>query len=207
MRLRGTAEGERDSAVIVALTRLDGQPCVVVGQDRSRQSAAHPMGPAALRQARRGMNFAEELGLPLVTVIDTPGAELSQQAEEGAIAGEIARCIATMTAMTVPTLSVLLGQGCGGGALALLPARTVIATGHAWLSPLPPEGASMIVHGDTSHAVRDGRAAPGARLRPRRGRDRARDRAGARRRHRRGDGRRRRRRLRPPPPPRRPPDA
>ena len=152
VRLRGTAEGERDSAVIVALTRLDGQPCVVVGQDRSRQSAAHPMGPAALRQARRGMNFAEELGLPLVTVIDTPGAELSQQAEEGAIAGEIARCIATMTAMTVPTLSVLLGQGCGGGALALLPARTVIATGHAWLSPLPPEGASMIVHGDTSHA-------------------------------------------------------
>ncbi|MGZ8745208.1 MAG: carboxyl transferase domain-containing protein [Nocardioides sp.] len=152
VRLRGTAEGERDSAVIVALTRLDGQPCVVVGQDRSRQSVAHPMGPAALRQARRGMNFAEELGLPLVTVIDTPGAELSPHAEEGAIAGEIARCIATMTTMTVPTLSVLLGQGCGGGALALLPARTVIATGHAWLSPLPPEGASMIVHGDTSHA-------------------------------------------------------
>jgi acetyl-CoA carboxylase carboxyl transferase subunit beta len=153
VRLRGTAEGERDSAVIVALTRLDGQPCVVVGQDRSRQSVAHPMGPAALRQARRGMNFAEELGLPLVTVIDTPGAELSPHAEEGAIAGEIARCIATMTTMTVPTLSVLLGQGCGGGALALLAARTVIATGHAWLSPLPPEGASMIVHHDVAHAA------------------------------------------------------
>ena len=153
VRLRGTAEGERDSAVIVALTRLDGQPCVVVGQDRSRQSAATPMGPAALRQARRGMSFAEELGLPLVTVIDTPGAELSPHAEEGAIAGEIARCIATMTTMTVPTLSVLLGQGCGGGALALLPARTVVATEHAWLSPLPPEGASMIVHGNVDHAA------------------------------------------------------
>ena len=139
--------------MIVALTRLDGQPCVVVGQDRSRQSAATPMGPAALRQARRGMSFAEELGLPLVTVIDTPGAELSPHAEEGAIAGEIARCIATMTTMTVPTLSVLLGQGCGGGALALLPARTVVATEHGWLSPLPPEGASMIVHGDTAHAA------------------------------------------------------
>ena len=153
VRLRGTAEGERDSAVIVALTRLDGQPCVVVGQDRSRQSTATPMGPAALRQARRGMSFAEELGLPLVTVIDTPGAELSPHAEEGAIAGEIARCIAAMTTLTVPTLSVLLGQGCGGGALALLPARTVLATGHAWLAPLPPEGASMIVHGDTTHAA------------------------------------------------------
>ena len=99
------------------------------------------------------MRLAEELGLPLVTVIDTPGAELSPRAEEGAIAGEIARCIATLVTMTVPTVSVVLGQGCGGGALALLPARTVIATEHAWLSPLPPEGASVIVHGDVAHAA------------------------------------------------------
>lgn len=153
LRLRGTDEGERDETVIVALTRIDGQPCVLVGQDRSRQSATHPMGPAALREGRRAMRLAEELGLPLVTVVDTPGAELSQRAEEGAIAGEIARCIATLTTMTVPTLSVILGQGCGGGALALLPARTVIATEHAWLSPLPPEGASVIVHGDVGHAA------------------------------------------------------
>jgi len=153
LRLNGTDEGERDETVIVALTRIDGQPCVLVGQDRSRQSPTHPMGPAALREARRGMRLAEELDLPLVTVIDTPGAELSVRAEEGAIAGEIARCIATLTTMKVPTLSVILGQGCGGGALALLPARTVIATEHAWLSPLPPEGASVIVHGDVTHAA------------------------------------------------------
>jgi acetyl-CoA carboxylase carboxyl transferase subunit beta len=88
-----------------------------------------------------------------VTVIDTPGAELSQRAEEGAIAGEIARCIATLTTMTVPTVSVLLGQGCGGGALAFLPAQVVVATQHSWLSPLPPEGASVIVHGDLDHAA------------------------------------------------------
>ena len=153
VRLRGTDEGERDSTVLVALTRLDGQPCVVVGQDRSRQEPGHEMGPGALREARRGMRLAEELGLPLVTVIDTPGAELSARAEERAIAGEIARCIATLTTMTVPTVSVLLGQGCGGGALALLPARTVVATEHAWLSPLPPEGASVIMHGDVARAA------------------------------------------------------
>lgn len=153
VRLRGTDEGERDSTVVVALTRIDGQPCVLVGQDRSRQVPGHEMGPAALREARRGMRLADELGLPLVTVIDTPGAELSQRAEEGAVAGEIARCIATMTTMRVPSVSVILGQGCGGGALALLPARTVIAAEHGWLSPLPPEGASVIVHGDTAHAA------------------------------------------------------
>jgi acetyl-CoA carboxylase carboxyl transferase subunit beta len=153
LRLRGTDEGERDSTMLVALTRLDGQPCVLVGQDRARQSPTSPMGPGALREARRAMRLAEELGMPLVTVIDTPGAELSAHAEEGAIAGEIARCIATLTTMTVPTVSVVLGQGCGGGALALLPAHEVIAAEHAWLSPLPPEGASAIVHGDVSHAA------------------------------------------------------
>ena len=153
IRLSGTDEGERDATVIVALTRLDGQPCVLVGQDRSRQSKSAPMGPAALREARRGMRLAQELGLPLVTVIDTPGAELSKRAEEGAIAGEIARCIATLTTMTVPTVSVLLGQGCGGGALAFLPAQVVVAAQHTWLSPLPPEGASVIVHGDIDHAA------------------------------------------------------
>jgi acyl-CoA carboxylase subunit beta len=152
LQLRGTDEGERDSTLMVALTRLDGQPCVVVGQDRSRQTPGHALGPGALREARRGMRLAQELGLPLVAVIDTPGAELSPRAEERAIAGEIARCLARFSALTVPTVSVILGQGCGGAALALLPAQVVIATENAWLSPLPPEGASVIVHGDLDHA-------------------------------------------------------
>ncbi|MCL2543231.1 MAG: acetyl-CoA carboxylase carboxyltransferase subunit alpha/beta [Nocardioidaceae bacterium] len=153
VRLRGTDEGERDDSVLIALTRLDGRPCVLVGQDRERQGDAHPMGAGALREARRGMALAEELGLPLVTVVDTPGAELSREAEEGAIAGEIARCIGTLVSMRVPTVSVILGQGCGGGALALVPARTVLAAERGWLSPLPPEGASVIVHGVVDHAA------------------------------------------------------
>jgi acetyl-CoA carboxylase carboxyl transferase subunit beta len=140
---------EPDASMMVALTRLDGQPCVLVGQDRSQHK---PLGPTALRQARRGMRLAEDLGLPLVTVIDTPGAELSVAAEEGGVAAEIAQCIATMATLTVPTVSLLLGQGTGGGALALLPAATVIAAEHAWLAPLPPEGASAIMYGDTTHA-------------------------------------------------------
>lgn len=150
--LSGTGDGERDAGLFLALTSFAGHPCVLVGQDRRNQSPAHSMGPAALREARRGMRLAQELGLPLVTVIDTPGADLSPRAEEGALAGEIARCLADMSRLTVPTVAVLLGQGCGGGALALLPARRVIAAEHAWLSPLPPEGASAIVHHDVDHA-------------------------------------------------------
>jgi acyl-CoA carboxylase subunit beta len=137
----------------LALTSFDGIPCVLVGQDRHHQASRRPLGPAGLRAARRGMRLAGELGLPLVTVVDTPGAELSSQAEEGALAGEIARCVADMSSSTVPTVALLLGQGSGGGALALLPADRIVAAEHAWLSPLPLEGASVIVHHDTAHAA------------------------------------------------------
>src|SRR5690606_27200636 len=89
---------------------------------------------------------ARQLRLPLVNVIDTPGAALSPEAEEGGLAGEIARCLADLVTLTAPSVTVLLGQGCGGGALALLPANRIIAAQHAWLSPLPPEGASAIMH-------------------------------------------------------------
>ncbi len=58
-----------------------------------------------------------------------------------------------LSALRVPSVSVLLGQGCGGGALALLPADRVVAAQHAWLSPLPPEGASAIIHHDVDHAA------------------------------------------------------
>jgi acyl-CoA carboxylase subunit beta len=85
-------------------------------------------------------------------VIDTPGAALSPAAEEGGLAGEIARCLADLGALPVPTVSVLLGQGAGGAALALLPADAVLAARHAWLTPLPPEGASAILHGTVDRA-------------------------------------------------------
>jgi len=93
--LSGTGDGQFDAGLLLALARLDGVTCVVVAQDR-RNQAQQSMGPRALREARRGMRLADELGLPLVTVIDTPGAGLSANAEEGALAGEIARCVADM---------------------------------------------------------------------------------------------------------------
>jgi acetyl-CoA carboxylase carboxyl transferase subunit beta len=131
--------------VLLALARFDGIRCVLVGQERVAQ-AGRPLGPAGLRLARRGMRLAAELGLPLVTVIDTPGAELSARAEEDGLAREIAHCLVELASVAVPTVSVLLGQGGGGPALALLPADRVIAARHGWLAPLPPEGASAIVH-------------------------------------------------------------
>lgn len=149
--LSGTGEGQQDSGLMLAITSFGGMPCILVGQDR-RHQMHRSMGPAALREARRGMQLAQGLGLPLVSVIDTPGADLSAGAEEGALAGEIARSIAELTQLTVPSVTLLMGQGCGGGALAMFPTRRVIAAQHAWLSPLPPEGASVIMYGTVEQA-------------------------------------------------------
>lgn len=150
--LSGTGQGESDRTIVHALARFRGQPCIVFGHDRSGQQGEHTMGPAALREARRSMALAQELRLPLVLVIDTVGAALSKEAEERGLAPEIARCIADLVTLDTPTVSVLLGQGTGGGALALLPADRVLAATHGWLAPLPPEGASAIIYRDTLHA-------------------------------------------------------
>ena len=133
--------------LILALARIGGYPCVVIGQDR------HRLGPAGLRLARRGIRLAAELRVPLVTVIDTPGAELSPAAEQDGLAPEIAFCLANLVTHRGPTISLLLGQGTGGAALALLPADRTLAAQHAWLAPLAPEGASAIVYRDSGHAA------------------------------------------------------
>jgi acyl-CoA carboxylase subunit beta len=166
--LSGTVFGE-GATTLLALARFGGQPAVVLGQQRlvgeghrTRGGTSRPkgrgrgqeglVGPVALREARRGMALAAGLRLPLVSVIDTAGPALSAEAEQGGLAGEIARCLAELVTLDTPTLSVLLGQGSGGPALAMVPADRVLAALHGWLAPLPPEGASAIVYRDVDHA-------------------------------------------------------
>lgn len=151
VRLSGTGQGESNKTSVISLATLGGHGVVVVGFDRRAQFDVE-LGPDALRQARRGMALAAELRIPLITVIDTPGAALSKEAEEGGLGGEIARCLADLIALPVPTVSVILGEGTGGGALALIPADRVIAARNGWLAPLPPEGASVIRFGSVDRA-------------------------------------------------------
>ncbi|OBF47650.1 acetyl-coenzyme A carboxylase carboxyl transferase subunits beta/alpha [Mycolicibacterium monacense] len=159
--LSGTGRGEA-ATTLLALARFGGQPAVVLGQQRvlggpdpipGRSAPALRVGPAALREARRGMALAAGLHLPLVLVIDTAGPALTVEAEQGGLAGEIARCLADLVTLDTPTVSVLLGQGSGGPALAMVPADRVLAALHGWLAPLPPEGASAIVYRDLDHAA------------------------------------------------------
>lgn len=156
--LSGTGQGEAGKASKIALARFGGRGVVVVALDRHAQLHDDELGPSALRQARRGMELAAGLRLPLVSVIDTPGAALSREAEEGGLGGEIARSLADLLALPVPTVAVLMGEGTGGGALALVPTDRVVAAEHAWLAPLPPEGASVIRYSDRSRAAEMARA-------------------------------------------------
>jgi acetyl-CoA carboxylase carboxyl transferase subunit beta len=146
--LSGTGEQGEVATTQLALARFGGQPAVVLGQQR----VGGLVGPRALREARRGMALAAGLRLPLVLVIDTAGPALSVDAEQDGLAGEIARCLADLVTLDTPTVSVLLGQGSGGPALAMVPADRVLAALNGWLAPLPPEGASAIVYRDVDHA-------------------------------------------------------
>lgn len=144
--IRGDGAGGDDPGCRVGLARVCGVSTVVVAQDRRPGERGASLGAAGYRKARRGMLLAAELGLPLVTLIDTTGAAMTAHDEESGLAASIAACLAEMSAVRVPTLSVLMGEGAGGGAIALLPADRVVAAEHAWLSPIAPEGASVILH-------------------------------------------------------------
>lgn len=154
--LRGDRSGAPDDATcLVALARIGpgpGRAAVVVAQRRGPDGTPCSMKPAGYRKARRAMALAAELRLPLVTVVDTPGAELSAEAERGGLAFTMAECIATMVALPVPTLALLLGEGGSGGALSLLAADRVLVAEHASLGVIAPEGASAILHHDIDHA-------------------------------------------------------
>ncbi|MGN6189447.1 MAG: carboxyl transferase domain-containing protein [Conexibacter sp.] len=152
--LRGARDGQPDDpACFAALARVAGFAAVVVAQRRRGDGSPAVMNPSGYRKARRAMALAAELSLPLVTVVDTPGAELSEDAERRGLAGEIAGCLADMAALPVPTVAILLGEGGSGGALALLNADRVLAAEHASLGVIAPEGASAILYRDVEHAA------------------------------------------------------
>ncbi|NLA34944.1 MAG: acetyl-CoA carboxyl transferase [Actinobacteria bacterium] len=149
VEVRGDRSGSVDLAVYCAITRVDDVPLVVIAH---RQPGARPSA-AGLRSARRAMVLAQELGLPVVTIVDTAGAVIGGEQETEGFAGEIAKSLDTLSSLTVPTVTVIAGQGCGGAAMAWLASREIIAAPDAWIAPIAPEAASLIVRRDTDHAA------------------------------------------------------
>lgn len=143
---------------LTAVCTLAGLRAVVIGHDREPGARGAAVGASGYRRSRQAMRLADELGLPLLAVVDTRGAATTEVSESRGTAREIARCMATMAQLEVPTVAVLLGEGSGGGAIAWLAADRVVAAQHAWLAPIAPEGASAILYRSTDHAAALARA-------------------------------------------------
>jgi acetyl-CoA carboxylase alpha subunit/acetyl-CoA carboxylase beta subunit len=146
VRLRGDRCGGDDGTVLACIARLDGLPVGVVGLER-----AH-VRPAGYRVAWRLLALADRLGLPVLTLIDTPGADASPPSEAAGLAHAIGATIARLLALRVPTLAAVIGEGGSGGAMALAPADVLLVQRSAVFSVIAPEGAAAILHRDAARA-------------------------------------------------------
>jgi acetyl-CoA carboxylase carboxyl transferase subunit beta len=132
-----------DPTVRAALATVAGRRCVVVATDRY-WGPGRPT-PDGFRLAQRAVRLAGRLGLPVVTLVDTPGADPSPEAEADGIGPEIAATFAAFAACPTPIVSACIGEGGSGGALALSYADRLLISEHAVYSVIAPEGAAAIL--------------------------------------------------------------
>jgi acetyl-CoA carboxylase carboxyl transferase subunit beta len=139
-----------DAVVRAGLATVAGRRCAVVATDRYQRDGRP--GPAGYRLAQRAVDLAGRLGLPVVTLVDTPGADPSPAAEADGLAQEIARTFAALAGCPSPVVSVCVGEGGSGGALALSYADRLLMAEHAVFSVIGPEGAAAILERDPAQA-------------------------------------------------------
>ncbi|WBB68213.1 acetyl-CoA carboxylase carboxyltransferase subunit alpha [Micromonospora sp. WMMD812] len=164
VELHGDRLGGDCPAVVGGLALLDGRPVMVIGHQKGHTTAelvARNFGmasPAGHRKALRLMRLAARLGLPVVTLVDTPGADPGVGAEEQGQAAAIAENILALTVLPTPVIAVVTGEGGSGGALALAVADRVLMLQHAVYSVISPEGCAAILWPNRSAAPQAARA-------------------------------------------------
>jgi acetyl-CoA carboxylase carboxyl transferase subunit beta len=158
VELHGDRQGHDDPAVVGGLAELDGHTIVVIGQERGGTPEAQAErhrgmgGPGGYRKALRLARLAAKFRLPVVTLVDTPGADPSYEAEKDGIALALAENLAAMAALPTPIVAVIIGEGGSGGALALAVGDRVLMLEHAIYSVISPEGAAAILYRDVAQA-------------------------------------------------------
>ncbi len=149
-----------DRAIQCGLARLGGHKVMLIGQHKGRdtkEKIACTFGlphPEGYRKALRAMKLAEKFGLPVVTMIDTPGAYPGIGAEERGQAESIAVNLMEMSRLKTPIVSIVIGEGGSGGALGIGVADRVAMMQHAWYSVISPEACSAILYKDNSEAAK-----------------------------------------------------
>jgi acyl-CoA carboxylase subunit beta len=158
VELHGDRQGGDDPAVVGGLAELDAHTIVVIGQERGgtpeAQAERHRgmAGPGGYRKALRLARLAAKFHLPVVTLVDTPGADPSYEAEKAGIALALAENLAAMAVLPTPIVAVIIGEGGSGGALALALGDRVLMLEHAIYSVISPEGAAAILYRDVAQA-------------------------------------------------------
>ncbi|MCB1744550.1 MAG: acetyl-CoA carboxylase carboxyltransferase subunit alpha, partial [Gammaproteobacteria bacterium] len=149
--LHGDRAYADDQAIVGGLARLDGQPVVVIGQQKgrtTREKIRRNFGmpsPEGYRKALRLMRLAGRFGLPLLTLIDTPGAYPGVGAEERGQSEAIARNLFEMARLPVPIVSIVIGEGGSGGALAIGVGDRLLMLQYSIYSVISPEGCASIL--------------------------------------------------------------
>jgi acetyl-CoA carboxylase carboxyl transferase subunit alpha len=162
--LRGDRYFRDDPSIIAGIARGSDGPYAVVGQQKGRDTAERTHrnfgmpSPEGYRKAMRVFELAEKLDLPVVTLIDTPGAFPGADAENRGQGGAISRSMQAMLRLRVPVVAAVIGEGSSGGALALGVADRVLMLENATYSVISPEGAASILWRDAARA-RDAAAA------------------------------------------------
>ena len=162
--LHGDRTFRDDPAIVGGVAELDGGPVVVVAQQKgasTEENIQRNFGmphPEGYRKAIRLYRLAERFHLPLITLIDTPGAFPGPEAEERGQAEAIARSIEVMTRLRTPIVAVVIGEGGSGGALALGVGDVVLALEHAIYSVISPEGCAAILWRSAGEAERAAKA-------------------------------------------------
>lgn len=156
--LAGDRYFSEDEALIGGLGRFNGQPCVIMGHEKGRETEErirHNFGmarPEGYRKAQRLMEMADQFSLPVITLVDTAGAYPGVGAEERGQSEAIARSIETCLNLETPLISVVIGEGGSGGAIAIAAANHVFMLQHSIYSVISPEGCASILWRSADYA-------------------------------------------------------
>ena len=155
MELHGDRLSEDDGAIIGGIASYYGKPVMVVAEQKGKSLKENKIRnfgmpkPSGYRKALRLMRHANDFNMPIICIVDTPGAFCGIEAEENGQAEAIARALFEMSNMRVPILSIVIGEGGSGGALALAVANEVWMMEHSIYSVLSPEGFASILYKDS----------------------------------------------------------
>lgn len=159
VEVHGDRNFRDDPALVCGFARFDGEPCVVIGHQKGRDTKEKVYrnfgmpNPEGYRKALRVMQMAEQFQLPIFTFVDTPGAFPGIGAEERGQAEAIARNLREMAALTVPIIVTVTGEGGSGGALAIAVGNRVLMMQYSVYAVISPEGCAAILWSDGSRGT------------------------------------------------------